>query len=248
MSEEVVSAPNQEEIVAYKGFDSNLRCRGFQYEIGKTYTHEGKVEVCSSGFHSCEYPFDVFKYYPLACGNRFATIKASGQICRHEDDSKIASASLTVEAEIGLPELIVCAVDRVMSKLDKSIKQTFITGDQSAATNTGYRSAATNTGNWSVAMNTGDWSAATNTGVRSVAMNTGDWSVAEVNGSEAIAASFGIQGFARASSGGAIVLCHRGDDGRLIHIRASKVGENGIEPDVWYSLNEDGEFVKKEER
>ncbi|MBO1609295.1 hypothetical protein GBL98_20800 [Yersinia pseudotuberculosis] len=67
-------------------------------------------------------------------------------------------------------------------------------------------------------------------------------SAAEVSGSQSVAASFGVSGKAKASESGAIVLCYRNDDGELIHIRASKVGENGIKPDVWYSLNEDGEF------
>ncbi|HDU2630026.1 TPA: hypothetical protein RFB63_001640, partial [Yersinia enterocolitica] len=96
-------------------------------------------------------------------------------------------------------------------------------------TNTGYRSAATNTG---------DWSAAT---------NTGDRSAAEVSGSQSVAASFGEDGKAKSSESGAIVLCYRNDDGEIIHIRASKVGENGIKPDVWYSLNEDGEFEESQD-
>ncbi|HAU3032510.1 TPA: hypothetical protein JC972_002182, partial [Salmonella enterica] len=75
------------------------------------------------------------------------------------------------------------------------------------------------------------------------ATNTGDWSAAEVSGSQSVAASLGIEGKARASEGGAIALCYRDEDGELIHIRASKVGENGIMPNTWYQLNEDGEFV-----
>ncbi|EAP4245206.1 hypothetical protein HJG71_003882, partial [Salmonella enterica] len=116
----------------------------------------------------------------------------------------------------------------------------------SAATNTGYQSAATNTGNWSAATNTGDQSAATNTGDQSAATNTGYQSAAEVSGSQSVAASLGIEGKARASEGGAIVLCYRDEDGELIHIRASKVGENGIIPNTWYQLDKDGEFVKCE--
>ncbi|EOS8948928.1 hypothetical protein ACNPRY_004709, partial [Salmonella enterica subsp. enterica serovar Meleagridis] len=96
---------------------------------------------------------------------------------------------------------------------------------------------ATNTGNRSAATNTGDWSAAT---------NTGDRSAAEVSGSQSVAASLGIEGKARASEGGAIVLCYRDEDGELIHIRASKVGENGIMPNTWYQLDKDGEFVECE--
>ncbi|HHW4685760.1 MAG TPA: hypothetical protein ACQGQG_10820 [Xylella sp.] len=68
-----------------------------------------------------------------------------------------------------------------------------------------------------------------------------------MKGTESVAASLGIQGRARATAGNAIVLCYRnGYDGRLIHIRASRVGENGIEPDVWYTLNASGEFVEVE--
>ncbi|MEQ6645407.1 hypothetical protein V4W65_20630, partial [Pseudomonas aeruginosa] len=99
-------------------------------------------------------------------------------------------------------------------------------------------SAASNTGNRSAASNTGDYSAAS---------NTGDYSAAEVSGKESVAASLGIEGRARASAGSAIVLCHRDDEGRLIHIRASKVGENGVEPDTWYQLNAEGEFVEFDE-
>lgn len=103
-----------EVITAFKGFDKNLQCRGYQFEIGKTHTHEGEVEACSSGFHSCENPLDVLNYYPLISDdgslNRFASVKASGTISRHESDSKIASASLLVEVELKLPELISAAV------------------------------------------------------------------------------------------------------------------------------------------
>ena len=234
----------QEVIAAFKGFDRNMQCRGYQFEVGKTYEHDGEVKACASGFHSCEYPLDVFNYYNPA-DSRFAVVKASGQISRHEGDSNVASASLTVEAEIGLPVLVARAVDWVLGKLDKSIEQTIVTGDYSAATNTGYQSAATNTGYQSAATNTGDYSAATNTGYQSAATNTGYYSAAEVKGAESVAASLGIQGRARAAAGGAIVLCYRDEnDGRLIHIRASKVGENGIKPDTWYALDAQGEFVE----
>ncbi|WP_231277317.1 DUF7666 domain-containing protein [Pseudomonas aeruginosa] len=275
-------------MTAYKGFKQDLTCLGYQFEIGGTYKHEGEVEACASGFHSCEYPLDVFGYYAPG-DSRFAIVKASGQLSRHDDDSKIASATLVVEAEISMPTMISRAIDWVMSKVDKSVEQTVVggtasntgyqsaasntgyqsaasntvyqsaasnTGNYSAASNTGYYSAASNTGNRSAASNTGDYSAASNTGYRSAASNTGyqsaasntgNYSAAEVSGKESVAASLGIEGRARASAGSAIVLCHRDDEGRLIHIRASKVGENGVEPDTWYQLNAEGEFVEFDE-
>ncbi|EDF9392373.1 hypothetical protein GCC39_12205 [Salmonella enterica] len=243
------------EIVTFKGFNKDLTCRDFQFAIGETFHHDGKVEACGSGFHACECPFDVFSYYPPA-ESRYAETISFGVIDREEEgDTKIASASITIKAELTLPQFIQRGIEWIWSKIDKSLEQQIMTGNRSAATNTGDWSAATNTGNRSAATNTGDWSAATNTGNRSAATNTGDWSAAtntgnrsaaEVSGSQSVAASLGIEGKARASEGGAIVLCYRDEDGELIHIRASKVGENGIMPDIWYQLNEDGEFVECE--
>ncbi|MDG0236879.1 hypothetical protein L0C50_18635 [Salmonella enterica subsp. enterica] len=222
------------EIVTFKGFNKDLKCRDFQFEIGKTFHHDGKVEACVSGFHACECPFDVFSYYSPA-DSRFAETISFGITNREEDgDTKIASASITIKAELTLPQFIQRGIEWIWSKIDKSLEQQIMCGNCSAATNTGNRSAATNTGNCSAATNTGNWSAATNTGNRSAA---------EVSGSQSVAAAFGIEGKARASEGGAIVLCYRDEDGELIHIRASKVGENGIMPNTWYQLNEDGEFV-----
>ncbi|EDB6430524.1 hypothetical protein LN91_004629 [Salmonella enterica] len=225
------------EIVTFKGFNKDLKCRGFQFAIGETFHHDGKVEACGSGFHACECPFDVFSYYPPAESRYAETISFGITDSEEGGDTKIASSSITIKDELTLPQFIQRGIEWIWSKIDKSLEQQIMCGSWSAATNTGNRSAATNTG---------DWSAATNTGDRSAATNTGDCSAAEVSGSQSVAASLGIEGKARASEGGAIVLCYRDEDGELIHIRASKVGENGIMPDIWYQLNEDGEFVECE--
>ncbi|HAD8908443.1 TPA_asm: hypothetical protein G1343_07760 [Salmonella enterica] len=285
------------EIVTFKGFNKDLKCRGFQFAIGETFHHDGKVEACGSGFHACECPFDVFSYYPPAESRYAETISFGITDSEEGGDTKIASSSITIKDELTLPQFIQRGIEWIWSKIDKSLEQQIMcgswsaatntgnrsaatnTGNRSAATNTGYQSAATNTGSWSAATNTGNrsaatntgnrsaatntgnrsaatntgyqsaatntgyQSAATNTGDRSAATNTGDCSAAEVSGSQSVAAAFGIEGKARASEGGAIVLCYRDEDGELIHIRASKVGENGIMPNTWYQLNEDGEFV-----
>ncbi|EPJ9700138.1 DUF7666 domain-containing protein [Pseudomonas aeruginosa] len=104
-------AASEEVVTAYKGFKQDLTCRGYQFEIGGTYKHEGEVEACASGFHSCEYPLDVFGYYAPG-ESRFAIVKASGQLSRHDADSKIASATLVVEAEISMPTMISRALQR----------------------------------------------------------------------------------------------------------------------------------------
>ncbi|WP_439901011.1 DUF7666 domain-containing protein, partial [Salmonella enterica] len=161
------------EIVTFKGFNKDLKCRDFQFEIGKTFHHDGKVEACGSGFHACECPFDVFSYYSPA-DSRFAETISFGITDREEDgDTKIASASITIKAELTLPQFIQRGIEWIWSKIDKSLEQQIMCGDCSAATNTGDCSAATNTGYCSAATNTGYCSAATNTGDCSAATNTG---------------------------------------------------------------------------
>ncbi|WP_237713060.1 hypothetical protein [Serratia sp. M24T3] len=177
---------SKEKVIAYKGFDKNMQCRGFQFEMGKTFEHTGKVEACGSGFHACENPLDVFSYYPPG-ESVYAEVESSGEIDRDGDDSKIASAKITITAEISIHQMVAKAVEWIWGKIDKTIEQTITkgnwsaatnTGNRSAATNTGDQSAATNTGNRSAATNTGDQSAATNTGYRSAATNTGNRSAA----------------------------------------------------------------------
>lgn len=198
------------EIVTFKGFNKDLKCRGFQFAIGETFHHDGKVEACGSGFHACECPFDVFSYYPPAESRYAETISFGITDSEEGGDTKIASSSITIKDELTLPQFIQRGIEWIWSKIDKSLEQQIMCGS---------------------------WSAAT---------NTGDWSAAEVSGSQSVAASLGIEGKARASEGGAIVLCYRDEDGELIHIRASKVGENGIMPNTWYQLDKDGEFVECE--
>ena len=215
------------EIIAYKGFDESLKCRDYQYEIGKTFEHDGAVKACESGFHACEYPLDVFSYYPPS-DSRFAVVKMHGETSKDSDDTKIASAKITIETEIKLPEMINRAVDWIKDKINWSDDNT---------SNTGYQSAATNTGNRS---------AATNTGYQSAATNTGNRSASEVSGCGSIAITTGRDSKSKADNGGAIVCVYRDSNGDLIHIKASKVGENGIKVNTWYTLDANGEFVEVE--
>ena len=235
---------NDTRITAFKGFDKNLACRGYQYELGKTYEHEGKVVRCASGgFHSCEYPLDVFGYYGPA-ESRYAVVVAHGAVDRKEGgDTKLASGKITIEAEINVPQLIARAIDWIMARVDK-VNGATASEDRSHASNTGARSAASNTGARSAASNTGYGSAASNTGDYSAASNTGYGSAASVSGQDSVAMASGYQGKARACAGSAIVLCYRDDNYKLVHIRSAIAGQDGIKPDTWYRLAADGAFIE----
>ena len=174
----------------YKGFNKDLKCRDFQYEVGKDYTTEGKIEACKNGFHFCENPMDVLGYYPPS-DSRYCIIESSGQEDRDGGDSKVATSKIHISAEIGLKGLIEAGVKFILDKVNWKDNKESNTGDRSAATSTGDQSAATNTGDRSAAANTGDQSAAANTGDRSAAANTGDQSAATSTGDQSAATSTG---------------------------------------------------------
>jgi hypothetical protein len=233
----------QKPLIAFKGFDKDFKCRGHQYEVGKHYKHEGPVQRCASGLHSCEYPLDVLGYYPPA-DSRFALVEVSGAIDREKGgDSKIASAELTIKAELKLPDLIAESIKFILAHAKNKKRKS---GERTTVTNTGYQSAASNTGDYSAASNTGYQSAASNTGDCSAASNTGDCSAASIEGDpdvnkNAVAIATGYQSKAKATAGSAIVCVYRDDSFNLVHIRAGIAGKD-VKPDTWYTLNSKGEF------
>ena len=217
-------------IRGFKGFDKDLKCRGFQYEIGKDYEQEGEVKCCERGFHFCENPFDVFIYYSPS-DSRYCEVEGDGNADEANDDSKVATSNIHISAEIGLNGLIKAGVKFILDKVNFN---------DSKSTNTGYRSAATNTGDYSAATNTGYRSAATNTGEQSVSTNTGDYSAATVEGKESVAIVTGRDGRARGALGCWIVLTERGDfDGvtfPIKEVKAFKVDGVNIKENTFYRL------------
>ena len=182
----------KEIIKGFKGFDKDLKCRDFQYEVGKEYSTD-KAITCKTGFHYCENPFDVFQYY-APCDNtgnlnRFCEVEGSGLFDNSNKD-KTCCTHLNVKCEIGLQGLIKAGLKFILDRVKWDDKQSN-TGYKSAATNTGDCSAATNTGDCSAATNTGDCSAATNTGYKSAATNTGYKSAATNTGYKSAATNTG---------------------------------------------------------
>ncbi len=183
---------DEEKIIhAYKGFDKDLKCRDFQYEVGKGYKQEGKIKCCNNGFHACEFPLDVFNYYAPGGNSRYCTVTQSGVTDKDGGDSKVASSKIHIGTEIGLDGIIKAGVKFILDKVNWENQKKTNTGYCSAATNTGDCSSATNTGDRSAATNTGDRSAATNTGDRSAATNTGDCSAATNTGDRSAATNTG---------------------------------------------------------
>ena len=223
-----------EKIKAYKGFNTDLTCRDFQYEVGKEYEQKGKMEACENGFHACENPMDVFGYYPPN-NSRYCEVEQSGTIDRSQD--KIASSKIRIQCEIGLSGIINAGVKFILDKVNWKNDNATNTGNYSAATNTGYRSAATNTGHSSTATNTGHSSAAT---------NTGNYSTAKVEGKESIAIVTGKDSKACGALGCWLVLTERDERNVIIEVKAVRVDGETIKENTWYKLK-DGQIIETEE-
>ena len=203
---------------AYKGFEKDLKCRGYRYEVGKEYEQGGKVKCCENGFHACEAPLSVFNYYPPA-NSRYCEVEQSGDM--HKDGDKTASSKIKIGAEIGIPGLVTAHVEWVKANVKT----------ESAATNTCYQSAATNTGYHSAATNTGYQSAATVGKNGSVAIVTGIDSKARADvGSAIVVCERGEW---------------NGETYPLLGIRAAIVDGEAIKANTFYKLV-NGEFVECE--
>ena len=185
-------------VKGYKGFDKNLECRYFQYEIGKEYETE-RAELCREGFHFCENPHDVLSYYSAGDGNRFAVVEASGVSDEKGDDSKRVSKRISVKAEISVFEICRIAVSTFFENFG------FRKKIESADTNNAGDYGAANAGNYGAA-NAGDRGAA-NAGDYGAA-NAGDCGAA--NAGKCGAANAGDHGAANAGDCGAANAGDRG--------------------------------------
>ena len=150
-----------EKLKVYKGTDEKIKCRGYQFVVGQEHIEE-KADLCSSGFHACEYPLDVFGYYPPGT-SRYFEAELGGVDGKKGVDTKRVGKSIKLAAEIGIPGLVKASVEYIKSKVDWENAKESNTGYQSAATNTGYQSAASVEGKDSVAIVTGRYGKACGT-------------------------------------------------------------------------------------
>ena len=97
-------------ITSYKGFDKNMKCRGFQYEVGKEYEMDGEIKCCNRGFHACKSPFEVWDYYDML-NSRFAEVEQTGKIDEEEKSTKVCSSHIKIRAELKLANIINIGVE-----------------------------------------------------------------------------------------------------------------------------------------
>ena len=97
-------------IKSYKGFDKDMQCRGFQYEVGKEYEMDGEIKCCNRGFHACKSPMEVWDYYDML-SSRYAEVEQSGKIDKEGNSTKVCSSRIKIKAELKLADIINIGVE-----------------------------------------------------------------------------------------------------------------------------------------
>ena len=203
----------------YKGFNDKLQCspngKPFQYEVGKTYTHQGTISLCNRGLHFVEHPLGAWSYYKPLDGSRFALVEADGVSDETRDDTKRVAQSLTIKAEVKIPALLKAAVEFVFSKVKSSPTKSATTGNSAHSATTGYYAHSATTGNSAHSA---------------------------VAGKECIAASLGFEGQAKGIKGNWLVLAEW-KDGKIKSMGIAIVDGKKINADTFYALK-GGKFVE----
>ena len=222
----------------YKGFDKDLKCRGFQFEIGKEY-EEANAIACNCGFHACEMPIEVLGYYEPGKQSRYCEVEQSGDLSRNSDDTKVSSTKIKIGAEIGIPGIVKAQFKYVKERTTKSNTH-HSTGSRSANSATGSRSANSATGDWSANSATGDWSANSATGYGSANISTGVECSNDGMGERNISVAWGKDSRCKGSVGSFLVLSEWDDwDGEkypFIGAKMVKVDGKRYKADTWYTL------------
>ena len=209
-----------EVIKSYKGFNKDMTCRDKQYEEGKEYEEE-HAEACDCGMHACEYPLDCFGYYDPA-HSVYHEVEQSGEISRHDDDSKVASTKMKIGARLDIRGLVSAAIEYTKSRTTTEFTdpERATAGDRGAAT-AGDRGAAT----------AGDRGAATSRGK-------------SASGENGLSVARGNEVRVKGGMGAILVIAEENEsDYDIKHWKAVVVDGENVKADTWYKL-EDGDLVE----
>jgi hypothetical protein len=230
---------DEKEVVihGYKGFDCDMKCRGFQFEEGKEYTHDGSLKICESGFHFCESPMDVLNYYNV-CDSTFAEVEGSGKVVGHADDSKKAVTQIKIGAKLSLPGFIKASIDFLLKPTKPASgdsSKLAASGDSSKLAASGHSSQLAASGDSSKLAASGDSSQLAASGRCSQLAASGHCSQLAASGDSSQLAASGHSS-QLAASGDSSKLEMTGDDsvGAAIGIKNKIKGKVGD----WITLSE----------
>ena len=214
-------------IKTYKGFDKDMKCRGFQYEVGKTYETKDKPVRCTShGFHSCENPFDVWDYYNVS-DSRFAECEVSGNIDKDSSDSKIASSKIEIKLELNLKSMIEAGIKFLFSKTIFKYKDTKLNNNRDYAQigSSGY------------------YAKIGSEGYSAKIGSSGDYAQIGSEGEKSVVSAIGHNSKVKAKKDSWITLAEYDNQGIIKCVKSAKIDGKKLKADTWYKLK-NGKFVK----
>lgn len=207
---------------AYKGFNKDMTCRGFQYEIGKEYETDA-ADLCRIGFHACENPLDCFSHYAPAT-SRYCEVEIEDNGQRSPEDSKVVGKKIKIGAELSTEQICKLHFEYVRSRCDPA--KTNAAGDRESASAGEYGSASAG---WYGSASAGDYGVSASRGSSSA-------------GENGVAAARGKYAKVRGGIGSVLVVCvEKKDSYDIAEWKAAVVDGERIRPDTWYTV-ENGEF------
>ena len=221
---------------AFKGFDKDLKCRDYQFALGETFTHKGKVSLCNSGFHVVENPLDALSYYGLAQGIRYAEVEADGVSDQTEADSKRVCSTLKIGAELSLKSLIEFGIKFIFKKAKSAptsdeyahsatsgnFANSATSGNSAYSATSGNYAYSATSGNSAHSATSGNSAHSATSGNYAHSATTGDYSHSATSGYSAHSATSGYSANSATSGNSA----HSATTGDYAH--ASAMGKNSI--------------------
>ena len=255
---------NKKVIKSYKAFDKDMKCRDFQYEVGKEYEMDGHIECCTRGFHACESPLEVFDHYDML-NSRFAEVEQSGTIDREEGSTKVCSSRIKIKEELKLADIINIGVEWLKDitspsnvKADGALndngdrkKQIGSSGDYSQIGSSGYSAKIGSSGDYAKIGSSGDYAKIGSSGDYAQIGSSGGSAKIDSTGEDSVIMCAGNNSKAKAKIGSWITLAEwkwSNEKNRYVPVcvKTEYVDGEKIKADTWYKI-ENGKFVEVNE-
>ena len=264
---------NKKVIKSYKAFDKDMKCRDFQYEVGKEYEMDGHIECCTRGFHACESPLEVFDHYDML-KSRFAEVEQSGTIDREEGSTKVCSSRIKIKEELKLADIINIGVEWLKDitspsnvKADGALNDNGdrkkqigssgdyakigSSGDYAKIGSSGYSAKIGSSGYYAKIGSSGDYAKIGSSGDYAQIGSSGDSAKIDSTGEDSVIMCAGRNSKAKAKIGSWITLAEwkwSNEKNRYVPVcvKTEYVDGEKIKADTWYKL-ENGKFVEVNE-
>ena len=245
---------NKNKIMAFKAFDKNMKCREFQYEVGREYEQDGDVKLCECGFHACENPFDVWNYYPI--NSKYARVELSGEI--KKDGDKSVCSKIKIKAELSFPDFIRQGVEYLIriASTSKSNNEHFAqigssgdsakigsSGDSAQIGSSGYSAQIGSSGDSAQIGSSGDYAKIGSSGDYAKIGSSGDYAQIESKGKDSVVAAIGVNSCACGEIGSWLTLAEYDAEYKPVCVKSRKIDGNRLKAGVYYKLK-DKKFIE----